>query len=303
MEESQTMHWLLPYLNATFIALIPKEEQPNTSEKYRPIALCNVIYKIISKFITDRLKLLLHMLISQEQSGYVEGRQILDGIILTHEIIHSLKHNKDAGLSHLIKHALHSQNLRGISVHGSSAITHQQFVDDNMLFGHPSVQEAYTLKSMLDTFCEASGTTINTVKSQIFFFHTPLVTKRNIARILVFPVDNLPSKYLGTPLIDSAIKHTSWHLLLEKIENHLSLWTYRALNMASRLVLVKAVLQAMPLYLFSVLAALKWVLKNIKDIQRTFLWGSSGKNCKWVLVKWSTICTPNKQGGLGLRDP
>jgi len=71
VEESRTMHWLLPSLNATFIALISKEEHPSTLDKFRPIALCNVIYKIISKVITNSLKLLLPLLISQEQLGYV----------------------------------------------------------------------------------------------------------------------------------------------------------------------------------------------------------------------------------------
>lgn len=149
----------------------------------------------------------------------------------------------------------------------------------------------------------ASGNTINIVKSQIFFFHTPPATQRIIARIIGFSTANLPSKYLGAPLIDSTIKHTSWQLLLEKIEGHLSLWTYRALNMASKLVLVKVVLQTMPLYLFSVLAAPKWVLKKIKEMQCKFLWGSSGQNHKWALVKWLTVCTPKNQGGLGLQDP
>jgi len=50
------------------------------------------------KVIANRLKPLLPLLISSEQSSYVEGRQILDGIILTHEVIHSLKHHKQAGM-------------------------------------------------------------------------------------------------------------------------------------------------------------------------------------------------------------
>lgn len=97
-EESRALHWLLPSLNVTFIVLIPKEEKSNTPDKFCPIALCNVIYKVISKVIANRLKPLLPFLISPEQSGYVEGRQILDGIILTHEVIHSLKHHKQAGM-------------------------------------------------------------------------------------------------------------------------------------------------------------------------------------------------------------
>jgi len=172
-----------------------------------------------------------------------------------------------------------------------------------MLFGYPSVHEAASFKSILKVFSDASGTSINKAKSQIFFFHTSPIIQRVVAHILGFSIASLPSKYLGTPLIDSAIKHASWRKLLEKLETRLSLWTYRALNMASRLTLIKAVLQAMPLYLFSILAAPKWVLKRIRDLQRNFLWGTNGTNRKWALVKWSTSCKPKAKGGLGLRDP
>eukprot|EP00253_Pinus_taeda_P018354 PITA_18354 len=98
VEESRDLRWLLPSLNSTFITLIPKEDKSITPDKFRPIALCNVLYKVISKVIANKLKPLLPMLISPEQSGYAEGRQIMDGIILTHEIIHSLKQSKQAGM-------------------------------------------------------------------------------------------------------------------------------------------------------------------------------------------------------------
>jgi len=73
-------------------------EESNTPDKYRPIALCNVIYKLISKVLENRFKPLLPLLISPEQTCYVEGRQILDGIILSHEVIHSLKVLKKPGM-------------------------------------------------------------------------------------------------------------------------------------------------------------------------------------------------------------
>lgn len=73
--------------------------------------------------------------------------------------------------------------------------------------------------------------------------------------------------------------------------------------MATRLILIKVVLQAMPLYLFSILVAPKWVLKELKTLQRAFLWGSSGLQRKWALVKWQTACLQKKGGGIGLRDP
>lgn len=83
------------------------------------------------------------------------------------------------GLGRLIKHVVQSQDLRGISIHGTSTITHQQFVDDNTLFG-PSVHEAHSFKALPDTSSLASGTTINTAKSQIFFFHTHLQPKESL---------------------------------------------------------------------------------------------------------------------------
>jgi hypothetical protein len=57
-----------------------------------------VVYKIISKVITNRLKPLLSSLISQEQTRFIEGRQIMDNIIHAHELIHTLKLQKRGGM-------------------------------------------------------------------------------------------------------------------------------------------------------------------------------------------------------------
>lgn len=73
VEESRTLRWMYPAMNATFIALIPKTKDSSSPDKYRPIALCNIIYKIVSKVIALRLKPILPLIISPEQSGYVEG--------------------------------------------------------------------------------------------------------------------------------------------------------------------------------------------------------------------------------------
>ena len=98
VENSRKTGGILKAFNATFLALIPKENGTEDPGKFRPIALCNVIYKIITKVIANRLKPILPLLISPEQAGFVEGRQILDGIILVHETIHSLKQSKTPGM-------------------------------------------------------------------------------------------------------------------------------------------------------------------------------------------------------------
>jgi len=66
--------------------------------QYRPIVRCNVIYKIIAKVIAMHLKPIMSYIISQEQGGYVEGRKIMDSVILSHEIIHSLKTTSNPGM-------------------------------------------------------------------------------------------------------------------------------------------------------------------------------------------------------------
>lgn len=173
-----------------------------------------------------------------------------------------------------------------------------------MLFGHPSSQEASTFKTLLSIFSNASGTSINASKSQLHFFNIPPpTTQRNIARILGFTISKLPSSYLAAPLAAATVKHSSWKTLLDKLESNLALWTFWALNISSRLVLIKSVIQAMPLYLFSILEAPKWVLKTIYNLQRNFLWSSSGLNRKWALVNWQDVRKLKSEGGLGLRDP
>jgi hypothetical protein len=98
VEESHSSCKVLPTLNATFLTLVPKEERVTNLRNFRPIALCNVIYKIISKVIALRLKPILPFIISKEKSGYVEGRKIMDSVILVHEIIHSLKSTRTLGM-------------------------------------------------------------------------------------------------------------------------------------------------------------------------------------------------------------
>jgi len=67
---------------SSHLALIPKDPNPLSFEHFRPISLCNVSYKIITKILENRLKKLLPYLISENQGGFVPKRQIMDNVIL-----------------------------------------------------------------------------------------------------------------------------------------------------------------------------------------------------------------------------
>jgi len=97
IEESRLNGKIHSPLNATFIALIPKVDDPHSFDDFRPISLCNCIYKIIAKVIARRLKPLLSASISKEQFRFLEGRQIHEEIGVTQEGLHSLKTTKAKG--------------------------------------------------------------------------------------------------------------------------------------------------------------------------------------------------------------
>ena len=75
-------HKVPDYLNQTLVALIPKQVGPETVSHYRPISLCNTIYKVISKIIVLRIRPLLPSLISPMQIAFLEGRRGTDNVII-----------------------------------------------------------------------------------------------------------------------------------------------------------------------------------------------------------------------------
>jgi hypothetical protein len=77
--------------NHSFIVLVPKLSGSHIAHQFRPISLCNIAYKIISKIIANRLKVLLPKIISLLQSAFVPKRNIQDNTILAHELLHSFK--------------------------------------------------------------------------------------------------------------------------------------------------------------------------------------------------------------------
>jgi len=83
-------------LNYGAIILIPKLKLPNN--KFRPISLLNIIYKIITKVLTQRLTPVASRVISRNQTTFIPGRNILDGVVIMHESVAFAAYEKGKGI-------------------------------------------------------------------------------------------------------------------------------------------------------------------------------------------------------------
>jgi hypothetical protein len=79
-----------PSINETYIVLIPKASNAFSVSNYKPISLCNVVYKLIVKTVTNRLKLVLSSIISQNHSAFVPGRLITDNVLVAYEALQTM---------------------------------------------------------------------------------------------------------------------------------------------------------------------------------------------------------------------
>lgn len=86
--QSFFMYGLFPRgVNATILMLIPKHDDAKEMKDYHPISCCNILYKVISKILANRLKVLLPELIEPNQWAFVKGRLLLENVLLATELV------------------------------------------------------------------------------------------------------------------------------------------------------------------------------------------------------------------------
>lgn len=86
--------FILKSINRSRIVLIPTRDNLETMDHFRPISLCNVTYKIISKCVANRIRKVISGIVSPQQNAFIPRRQIADSILLAHEILEIIRtHN------------------------------------------------------------------------------------------------------------------------------------------------------------------------------------------------------------------
>lgn len=82
--------FILPHFNSNLLILIPKSQESEGVTDFRPIALTNFVFKIITKIVADRLGIIATRIISHNQSAFIKGRSIVDPITFTSECLNLL---------------------------------------------------------------------------------------------------------------------------------------------------------------------------------------------------------------------
>ncbi|KAL4352543.1 hypothetical protein GQ457_06G014280 [Hibiscus cannabinus] len=163
-------------INHTISVLIPKVASPDYMRQFRPISLCTVIYKTVSKVLVNRMEAILPRCISPTQGAFVSGRSTTDNILIAHELIHSLSSigtgpfHGVVALSALLIAEQYSGGLVGLCAsRNGPRINHLLFADDSLIFLRNSTNEALRLKHVLHIDGQASGQRVIYDKSAIFF--------------------------------------------------------------------------------------------------------------------------------------
>ena len=179
------------------------------------------------------------------------------------------------------------------------------YADDAAIFTAPNSTEVSHLNTMLQFFGDCSGLKINISKTEIYPIRMDNNTVMQILQNFPGKICSFPGRYLGLPLHIRKLRKIDVQPLLDRIGARLPGWKGKLLSSAGRETLVKTVLSSQPIYHMTVFPELKWLIKKIDRMRRSFLW--RGETPEKVygghsLVNWQTSCRPKIKGGLGILD-
>ena len=156
----------------------------------------------------------------------------------------------------------------------SKNINHALFADDSLLLGAASVPSAKIFKDVIDDYCHESGSSLNKGKCQMYCWNVLASTLQAISSCFGFAASSSWSsfKYLGLPVFQKYAASRDWLPLLDKFESKIHSWGFNWLNLAGKSVLIKSVLNSLPIFQFAVLLAPAGIIKKMEDLTRKFFW-------------------------------
>ncbi|GJQ90835.1 RNA-directed DNA polymerase, eukaryota, reverse transcriptase zinc-binding domain protein [Tanacetum coccineum] len=292
---------MLSEINYTNIALFMsvRVKLQQKSSDYRPIACCNVIFKCISKVITERIKNCLGKLVNQNQDNILISQELLKGYNrkdgpkrVALKIVNTPKPHPtiDSFLNLLLIRKIGRCNSFQYHFGCSKLkITHVCFADDLLMFSHGDKQSVELLKNVIEEFGRVYGLLLNYNKSTIIFGSVKEEDRKEILDIMPFKVEKLPVRYLGVPLITKRIGVKECKSLTDKVKSKI-LKKNKCLSYAGRLQLVASVLESIHVYWATVFLLPQAIIDEINSLLKGFLWNQDEKANGKAKVAWKNLC-------------
>nr|XP_016488098.1 PREDICTED: uncharacterized protein LOC107808123 [Nicotiana tabacum] len=211
--------------------LVPKVASATSIKEYRPIACCSTLYKLISKIITAKLKMVVDSIVGPAQVAFIEGRNILDNMIIAHKLV---KGYTQKGVSPRCC----------IKVDIRKAYDSVEWPFLRMILLEFGIADKISISLLLERFthfCEVSGLKDNMKKSALYIDGVPREFKEMILQEMKFTLGELPFKYLGVPLSSKKLSIQKWMPLIEKITARHNCWIAKFLSYSGRFQLIKSV--------------------------------------------------------------
>jgi hypothetical protein len=165
------------------------------------------------------------------------------------------------------------------------------------------IQNARSLKKVLEDYCVASGQMVSEAKSSIFFsLCTHVEIRQEVCVELNIMTEAITDKYLGLPPLVGMDKSDCFLHLIDRICARLAGYKEKLLSYGGKEVLLKVVIQAIPAYAMSVFKLPKLVIKGIIDAMAHYWWGDDDEQKHMHWFAWWKMCVPKKKGGMGFRD-
>ncbi|MCH80013.1 LINE-1 reverse transcriptase like, partial [Trifolium medium] len=207
------------------------------------------------------------------------------------------------GLGGLMRRAVEINKFRPFLVgRGAASVSLLQYADDTLCIGEATVENLWVLKAVLRGFEMASGLKVNFWKSCVMGVNVHSDFMEMASDFLNCRIGRVPFKYLGLPVGSNPRKLSTWEPMLEVVRGRLRSWGNKYVSLGGRIVLINAVLSAIPIFFLSYLKMPNKVWREMVKMQRKFLWSGLSVRAKTCWVKWDDICRPKKEAGLGIRD-
>ncbi|KAL6510920.1 hypothetical protein OROGR_022044 [Orobanche gracilis] len=204
-------------------------------------------------------------------------------------------------LSWLMNKAKDMGILKGINFRvDNTDLNHLFFADDALIMGEWSRENLQNTARILRIFYLCSDLRINIHMSNLFGVGTQDEEVDSMLEVLGCREGVFPFVYLGIKVGAKMTRIGSWEPVLSTIKKRLTGWKAKHLSIGGRVILIKAVLENLPIYYLSLYKAPKAVIESMEKIMRRFLWAGCSVENKINWIAWNIITTPKKEGGLGV---